>query len=351
MIFGSFQLVPKVSLGVDIGTSSLKVVELSKWGYRKTLKNYGEMEAKALYEKPFRTFEKNSLLLSSEDVARALRGVIQEAKMESRKAAFSIPAFATFFTNFELPPMTKEELPDAVRFEARRHIPVPISEVVYDWQLLEGKIGQKTPLKVLLVAVPTEALNQYQEIARLAKIQLIGMEAEVFGLLRAAQITTKKAVILVDIGAQSTTVSVVSGKMVHLSHSIESSGNSLTARLSESLSIPYDAAEREKRSKGLRDALQARVLAPLLDLIVLEIQKVSRQFQQSTANPIERVILTGGTAVLPGFREYMEKNMGIRAEILDAFGDIFTPPVLEDVLSALGPSYAVAVGMALKGIE
>ena len=107
-LLGSFKFLPRSSVGIDIGTSSLKVVELSRWGTRKSLKNYGEIQASMLYDKPFRTFDKNTLTLSSEDIARGVRAICQEAKIETKEAVFSIPDFSSFFTYFELPAMSKE---------------------------------------------------------------------------------------------------------------------------------------------------------------------------------------------------------------------------------------------------
>ncbi|HEA84560.1 MAG TPA: hypothetical protein ENI04_01080, partial [Candidatus Wildermuthbacteria bacterium] len=217
--FASIPFLPKACLGVDIGTSALKVVELSRWAGRKSLKNYGELKAITLYDKPFRTFEKNTLVLSSKDIARALRAIRQESKIASTRAVFSIPDFSSFFTSFELPPMTKAELPGAVDFEARKHVPLPLSEVIFDWQILSGRVKQNTPLKILLVAVPKEVVNQYQEIAALAKLELVALEAEAFGLIRATAGDEEESMLVLDIGAQSTTVNTVVAGKLHSSRS------------------------------------------------------------------------------------------------------------------------------------
>jgi type IV pilus assembly protein PilM len=134
------KLFPQKFLGIDIGTSAIKIVELSSFGGKIKLENYGEMAAQALYRKPFRTFERNTLLLSARDISRAIKEILEETKIETKKSVFSLPDFATLFTTFELPPMTSEEIPQAVNAEARRHIPIPLGEVALDWQLIEGKI-------------------------------------------------------------------------------------------------------------------------------------------------------------------------------------------------------------------
>ena len=137
----SFRVIPKNSLGIDVGTSSLKVVELSAWGDRIHLKNYGEIRASVVYGKPYRSFERNTLLLASKDIARAVKAIISESKMQTKQAIISIPDFSTFFTSFDLPPMTKGELPEAIEFEARKHIPIPLSEVTFDWQIIDRRFG------------------------------------------------------------------------------------------------------------------------------------------------------------------------------------------------------------------
>jgi type IV pilus assembly protein PilM len=159
-------LFPKSSVGIDIGTSEIKVVQLSSFAGRIKLENYGQISSKALYQKPFRTFEKSTLLLSTQEIVKAIKAIFEEAKIKTKIAYFSIPDFASFFTIFELPPMTKEEIPFAVEAEARRHIPLPISEVVWDWQIVGRKpFLKKEKFLILLVSVPREVVNQYSAIA------------------------------------------------------------------------------------------------------------------------------------------------------------------------------------------
>ena len=97
---------PKKMLGIDIGTASIKVVELSRWGQGKTLENYGEIKSVSLFKEPFRNVEKGNYLLSNYFVSRAVRAVLDEAKIRTKAAIFSIPDFSTFCTSFELPPMS-----------------------------------------------------------------------------------------------------------------------------------------------------------------------------------------------------------------------------------------------------
>ncbi|MDI6591447.1 MAG: type IV pilus assembly protein PilM [Patescibacteria group bacterium] len=348
-----FRLIPKNSLGIDIGTSSIKMVELSRWGERRKLENYGELSSQALYEKPFRTFEKSALLLSNQDIARAITAILEEAKIKTREVIFSIPDFSTFFTTFELPPMTEKELPQAVRYEARLHIPLPLSEVTIDWRLIEGRPSQKTPLKILLVSVPNEVINQYQEIARLANLQFQALEAEVFSLIRSLIGEDKRPICLIDIGAQSTTCSIVEKGILKISHSFDFSGNELTSQIAKSLNIDYKKAEEYKKKYGLFPSEQniREILLPLIDFMLNEIDKISGNFYRTERKGIEKIILAGGTALLPGLKEYFFEKFQKEIEIANPFSNIFYPPILEEILREMGPAYAIAVGTALRGLE
>src|SRR3989344_2666956 len=168
MSWFSLDVVPKTFLGIDVGSSALRVVEIGGWGDRRTLKNYGEIRMRTMYKEPFRSFEKNALLLSTNDIAKALRGIFEEVHITEKKAILSISDFSTFFTTFQLPPMKEDELGEAVQFEARRHVPLPLAEVILDWQLLERTKDKHC--RILLVAVPKEVVNYYEEIARFADL-------------------------------------------------------------------------------------------------------------------------------------------------------------------------------------
>lgn len=360
--------IPTVAfLGIDIGTSSLKIAEVSKTGERIKLENYAEMQTFAFYEKPFRTFEKNTLLLSEQDLSKAIVGMLQEAKIKTRRVIFSIPDFSTFFTTFELPPMSEEELRQAVEYEARQHVPIPLTDITLDWQVVSGRPsveGQKrVPMKILLVAVPNEVVNQYQQMAALSNLDLLAIEAEVFSLARAVALYETEVVILVDIGAQTTTVSAVEKGQIKLSHSFDIGGNEFTRRIAQSLQIDYLAAEKLKREQGLEHSvvegeiiedvskIPKSILAPLIDLVIAEIGKLSRAFLQQEGKEAKKIILAGGSALLPGLPEYMGYQIKEEIVVANPFEDLFYPTILEETLKKMGPAWAVAVGAARRGLE
>ena len=358
MKFSKF--LPKRFLGVDIGTAAIKIVELSRWGERIKLENYGEISARVLYEKTFRTFEKSTLLLSSQNIARAVLAAIAAANIKTKESIFSIPDFSTFFTNFELPSMTKDELPSAVRFEARQHIPLPLGEVSLDWQVIDNFEKRTTTeeknkkLKILLVAVPNEVIGQYQEVARICGLNLVSLEAEVFGLQKSLISKEETRVVgLMDIGAQSTTYSIIDKGVLKISHSFDLAGNELTEQIAKSLSVDYTVAENLKRKYGLLPSPQniKDIILPLTDSILREIERISRNFLQSEQREVEKFIIAGGAALIPGIKEYFREYLGKEMEIAAPFSNIYCPPILEKTLKEMGPAYAIAVGLALRGLE
>ncbi len=363
MIWTPLEIIPKKSLGIDIGTSSIKIVELSRWRERRTLENYGEIAASVFYKKPFRTFEKSTLLLSSQTISRAIKAVMEEAKIKTRQAVLAIPDFSSFFTSFELPPMTEPELPQAVRYEAARYIPMPLSEVTLDWQIIgsEAANQKKTKFKILLVSVPNEVINQYRKIAEISGLKLLALEAEVFGLLRASiGEEEKRPILLVDIGAQSTTCSIIDRRILKMSYSFDMSGNEWTEVLSKGLGVDYKTAESLKETYGIMSvplqetpASEVRdILLPLVDVILEEMKKISWNFHQAEGKEIQKIIIAGASALLPGLKGYFQNSFKKETEIANPFPNILYPPILEKTLKGeIGSSYAIAVGMALRGLE
>lgn len=359
-MFNFLKLGQKRFLGIDIGTSYIKIVELSN-DRRPCLENYGELEVSYPKERSFRVFERGSLLLSDQAVAEAIQSICKEAGIKTREANFSIPDFSTFFTTFEVPPMSKNELPEAIRYEVRPYIPIPLSEITLDWLIIEGE-ASKTSLKILAVAIPNDVIEQYKEIAKLSQLELRSLEPEVFSLTRtfSAQLKNNKVVGLIDLGARSTTCSILEQGILKTSYSFNIAGNELTERIAKSLNIEYNEAEELKRKYGISlsagESAQVstdikKVLLPLIDLNIEEVDKVFRNFYQKEKKEIDQIVLAGGLSLLPGLKEYFKEKLSKETEIGDPFLNINYPPILEKTLKAVGPSYTIAVGLALKGLE
>jgi len=364
MSWNIFKSRSKKFLGIDIGTSSIKIVEMGRQGKSRRLENYGEIKTSSFRKRRFRVFQKNTLLLSNREVAKAIQAVCKEAGIQTKEVSFSIPDFCSFFTGFKLPVMSKDEIPQAVKYEVRPYIPLPLPDVTLDWSITEGEVS-KTPLKVLVAAIPNDIINQYQEIAQLANLKLRILESEVFALVRALTKKNekeKKAIGLIDIGARSTTCSILEQGILKTSYSFNIAGNELTEIVAKSLNIDYNKAEEMKRKQGLLFESEnekfeesqrniRKILLPLIDSILEEIKKVFRDFYRSEGKEVRKIILAGGLTSMPGLKEYFSTELKKELDIADPFFNIACPAILTNTLKEIGPSYAISVGLALKGLE
>lgn len=346
--------IPKKMVGIDIGTASIKIVELSKWGQGEALENYGQIESASLYKEPFRSIEKGSYLLSNYFVSRAIRAVLDEARIKTRAVIFSVPDFSTFCTSFDLPPMSIREVPEAVYYNAPQYIPLPISETTLDWKLVGGTPGDKrSKLKIFLIAIPNQTVQDYIVVAKLAHLELYAVEAEALSLTRALVKETRNSVCLVDIGVQSTTINIVDRGKLKKSYSIDFAGSQLTHAVSSSLGLGEAEAEQLKNQHGLLSDEKgiSKTLYLLIDPLLIEIRKVLMEFHQEEGIDTDLVYLTGGTSGLIGLREYFQESLKKKVEVPNCFADLLYPPILSKVIRRLAPSFSAATGAALGGLE
>ncbi len=333
MIFG------KKIVGIDIGTASIKVVELSRFGSSKKLENYGELKS---------SFIGNSETgkIDVEVIGQAIKSILNEANIKTKRAIFSIPDFSTFCTSFDIPAMTEKEIAGAISYNASQYITLPISEVTLDWQVTPDpstlpKIAtkEKSLLKVFLVAVPNQLVQDYKAIAKAAGLDLRAIEAEVFGISRALIKDNRKTVCLVDIGAKTSTINIVDKITLEKSYSFNFGSSVFTDPLLLKEGFNSQKKETVETLTGL--------LSPLLN----EIKNISAEFLQKNQRGIEEYYLTGGVANMPGLKEYFAKTLGKSASIPNCFSGIAYPKVLGKTLEQTSPSFSAAVGVALGGLD
>lgn len=339
----------KSILGVDIGTSSIKMAEISKWGQGKTLENYGELKLESFYKK--------SLLVPGKPAANftaeAIKAIVKEAKIKTRTAVFAIPDFATFCASFELPSMTEKEIPEAVRYNASRYLTMPVSEVALDWRVVNGSRGEKDPIKIFLIVVPNQIIQEFKTIAEAAGLKLCALEAEALSIARSLVQNRKEAACLMDIGVQSSTVNIVDGGFLKKSYSFNFNGSRIAQAIAGMV-----GGERYKMAESYWDKEQilarpdiVKTLSLLLDPLLTEIRNISHQFFQSEHREVEEIYLTGGIAGLPGVKEYFARNLQKNVIAPNCFSELLYPSVLEETLGEMSPRFSVAVGVALGGFD
>src|SRR3989344_7441236 len=206
------------TLGIDIGTSSIKIVELEKKAGRFQLSNYGIFELKGYVD------GKNSssnddwqsiLRMPDQEISSGIRELINKARMSSMDVVASIPSFSTFATVIEMPYVSNEDLARALPFEAKKYVPIPLDEVVLDWSIVgtndSGKTGSVKPstVEVFLAAVPKEETMRYQKIMKNAGLRLQALELENSSLIRVLLGNDLSPTVIVNIGGRSTSIVII----------------------------------------------------------------------------------------------------------------------------------------------
>lgn len=357
-------------LGVDVGTSAVKIVELEHSGNRLTLTNYAVLDGSDFFgEMPGGSNIPSGLKMSDDDIASALKRLLAEAKIKTKTAVMSIPIFSSFLTVMELPNLAGKELESAVPFEARSYVPVPLSEVVLDWLVIPSHAEtaavssvQNKPaaaatvqekLNVLLIAVPKEVVSKYQRVAAAAGLELRALESESFSLSRALVGNDLSTIMLVDFGAANTNLTVIDGGFIFMSHSADLSGKEITKAISRSLNVASARAEELKRSIGISAAGLnkgiAQALAPVVDKLVAEMEKMISLILKKEGRRVEKVVLSGGSSNLPGLKEYLSSRLGVEVLVGNPFSKIKFDPALDKILrQEFNSTLAVATGLAMR---
>ena len=346
MLFGIFTQKPQTLLGLDIGTSSVKIVEVTRQGNKVILSNYGESFASKLD----RAVHSSVLKIRNSEVIQQITQILQATGINTRDVVLSVPVFSSFSTILELPRMPKPELEQAVISEARRYIPIPLAEIQFDWVEL-SMLSTEDIVKVLAVAVPNDVINTYSVIVKKAGLDLRETELETFSSARALTGENPDAAVIIDIGSRSTNISVSERGMVSVHHNIDTSGLSFSKAIERGLGIDLMRAEEMKHTRGLQGSSQVRdILTSLMDTIVIDVQRIVQDYKRKGGSSPSAIILIGGSAHLPGILQYFEQSLSIPTHIGDPFRELQYPIALQDVLKKIGPSFAVAAGLALRKI-
>jgi type IV pilus assembly protein PilM len=348
-----FKKKPRSHLGIDIGASAVKLVELEKEEGRNKLKNYGIFPLREYLQPTGRQAHSESSKIPNEEIAKIIKKTIKEAKITSRETYLSVPVYSSFSTLVDFPAMSEKEIATAIPFEARKYVPVPISEVVLDWSIVSPP-NKQAGRQVLLIAVPKEIISDYNQIVRLAGLNLRGIEEETFSLSRALIGNDKSTVILVDVGARSVNVSIVDGGYIRITHNLEMGGIKLTKAISQQMGLSLEKAEELKKSLSANQLTNEQnsqlkgVIHSVLDIVIFEIKKIIDSYQSKYNRKVEKCILVGGGVQVIGFVDYFISKLGLEVSLGNPFARVIYPSLLESTLKELGPCLAVAVGLAMR---
>ena len=350
-------------VGVDIGSSSIKVVQLKKKGGKALIETYG-----AIALGPYASLEVGQTTnLPVEQLAVAVRDVMRESGITTNSGAFSIPSSGSLIFLVELPGEVQEsQLPTIIPTEARKYIPVPVSEVSLDWWVIPKKdeisyddmgveTAKKPKVKVLVVAIQNDVISKYKDIVKRADTESGFYEIEVFSQMRATLGHDLSPVLLVDFGASKTKLTIIEYGVVRYFHIINRGSYDISSTLSKSLSVSFAKAEQLKREFGLygssTDKSITEIIKSSIDYILSETNNVVLNYERKYNKVISKIILSGGGALLKGLKESAVDNFRAEVVVGNPFSKVEAPAFLAPVLESVGPEFAVALGLALRKLQ
>jgi len=339
-------------LGIDIGSSSLKVVQLRKDNGKSVLETYGELALG-----PYGGSEVGQATnLTAEQIVETLKDLLREAKVTTQNCAVSIPYARSLLILVKLPYREDpKEQKTVIELEARKYIPVPISEVQLDWFIVPDtdpslQNVKRESVDVLLVAVHNDEIKLLQSIISGAGLTSTFYEIEIFSTIRAVVKDPLKAVMVLDVGAASTKTYIVEKGIVSLSHAISAGSQDITRAISVSKNLPIKSAEVLKKQEGLlgnSDKSPELVFARIFS----EAHRVLLQYETANKKSVSSIVLTGGGGVTKELGAYAKRFFSIDVQVADPFEKAEAPAFMRSILTEIGPEFAVAVGLALRKLE
>jgi len=339
-------------LGVDIGNTGIKVVELKKEKGKIKLVNYGFSEHK---KHNSIDWQKNINL-----AAELFIKILSDSGIHAKDAVSALPTFSVFSSILNLQNADKKDISSAVHWEAKKVIPLPLEEMILDWRPLDetqqDKDKKSKNMKVLLTGAPKVLVKKYTEIFKLAEINLLSLETETFSLIRSLLGGDKTTIMLVEIGASTTDVSIIDNNIPTLSRSIDVGGLAITEALSKKMNIDlvqaeqfkYDLAMSSLKSEG---AEVPAIIVDIISPIINEIKYAINLFQNKNGKMTEKIVLSGGSALLPNICGYLSKILDKKVIIGDPWSRLSYPADLKPLLNEIGPRMAVAIGLAMRELE
>ncbi|MCK5212268.1 type IV pilus assembly protein PilM [Candidatus Parcubacteria bacterium] len=341
-------------LGIDIGSTSIKVVELKKESGQIKLESYGFSENAS--------FSKRDWQKDVNYTAEIINKICDEAGIVSRSAVSALPTFSVFSSVLNLASINKKDMSAAVHWEAKKVIPLPLEDMILDWKQINDEHDKDKPknnnIRVLLTGAPRTLVKKYIEIFRSAQISLLSLETETFSLVRSLLGNDRSTIMIVEIGAGTTDVTIVDKSIPMLNRSIDVGGVGITKAISRQMKIDFAQAEQFKHDMGANVKNDSKshhetpkIISDTISPIVNEIKYATNLYQNKNKKKPEKVILSGGSVLLPNLVGYLAKVLDMKVIIGDPWARITYPKSLKPLLHEIGPRMSVAIGLAMREIE
>jgi type IV pilus assembly protein PilM len=346
--------VKKSMVGVDIGSSSVKAVELQ-----------GKNNDFQLVSLGYEGLQPDSIvdgqIMELNSVSNAIANIFNEHKIKTTKVAAGVNGHSVIVKNIVLPQMTEDELQESFAWQAEEHIPFDISEVNLDYHVTGSSADA---IHVLMAACKRDKIANVKQAIQLAGKQPVVIDVDAFALQNCYELNYEpqpgQVVALLNIGASTTNINILNGARSVFTRDATFGGNQYTSLLQKELGLTFDQAERVKRGMPMPEGIEPREIEPILDtvsdILALEIQK-TMDFYRATVEDgeaaVQKILVSGGGSKLKGLVEFLARRFEIPAEVFDPFRKIrvdprgFDPEYMREIV----PEMAIAVGLALRGVD
>ena len=321
--------------GIDIGASSIKLIELQE--------KKGRLELLKCAVNA----------ISKEDAKTSLKDLLALSNLSSKRVNVSLSGPSVIVRYIEMPPMKKEELGSAIKFEAEKYIPFNIKEAIVDSAILD-KSPSGAANRVLLVAAKKDKVDSYIEIFREMGLNIAAIDVDTMAVLNAFQMsgpeTGQEGVYaMINIGARFSNMNIAGKGYPYFTRDILWGGIDITNRIMESLKLNADEAEALKHEPGERITELSGTIIPSLEKFISEVRMSFDYFETQSGKNVERLYISGGTAYLFNMRDFLKEGLGIEVILWDPFEGIEIPDGLVGNEARNSPArFAVAMGLALR---
>jgi type IV pilus assembly protein PilM len=339
-------------VGIDIGSSSIKVVELQDREGVVTLTTYGQLQL-GPYEEGKKIGQIAQLTPTLE--RQAMIDILRESAVKTKEAVLAIPLMTSFVTVMSIEAKIEDDISSRVRVEARKYIPVPIADVMLDWADIDtGTAAGGMKRDILLAAIQNDALKRFTSLMQMSELGQPPKEIECFSTIRAAHNAGDSFTAIVDIGATTTKLYITHDGLLQRMHRIPSGGTKLTEKIAEELKLTFEQAEDLKcslRTDHPQYAAVQKIATGQFGRVFKELTQVLREYESLMGIEVSDIALSGGASITPGLLSLLAQETNRHVSLLRPFEKVAYPAFMEDALVELGPLFATALGAALRPFE
>ncbi|MDA8390761.1 MAG: pilus assembly protein PilM [Gammaproteobacteria bacterium] len=342
-------------VGLDISTSSVKVLELAK------VQNQYRVERFAVEPLPQNAIVERAIA-DVEQVGATVHRAIKRSGAKTRRVAVAVGASQAISKTLRLSAeFSESEIQTQVELDAEHHIPYPLNEVNLDFQVLGPAPDSPGEVDVLMVACRKEVVDDYVAVVQARGYEPVIVDVETYAMENAYALIAEqmagggmeKTAAIFDIGATTTVINVMHSLRSVYSRTSSFGGRQLTEEVQRRYGLSYDEAGLAKRQGGLPDTYQSEVLRPFMEAMCQEVMRALQFFYSASPfNKVDMVLLAGGCAQIPGIDKLLASRLGVQTVIANPFaGMSLASRIKPQLFASEAPSLMVGCGLALRGLD